>query len=83
VIIVKYEILPYERVRNLRIDKDLTQKEIAQLLGIKQNTYSQYEIGVLRYPAEVLIKLAIFYNTSIDYLVGITDIPDPYKRKQR
>lgn len=82
-IIVKYEILPYERVRNLRIDKDLTQKEIAQLLGIKQNTYSQYEIGVLRYPAEVLIKLAIFYNTSIDYLVGITDIPDPYKRKQR
>ena len=75
---MKYEILPYERIRNLRIDNNLTQKEIAGILKIKQNTYSQYEIGVLKYPVEALIKLAMFYNTSIDYLVGITDNPTPY-----
>jgi transcriptional regulator with XRE-family HTH domain len=79
---VKYEILPYERIRNLRIDKDLTQNDLAQMLGIKQNTYSQYEIGVLRYPLEIVIKLAYYYHTSVDYLVGITDNPDPYERKR-
>ena len=79
---MKYEILPYERIRNLRIDKDLTQKEVAQILGIKQNTYSQYEIGALKYPVEALIKLAKHYNTSIDYLLGQTDNPVPYERKK-
>ena len=78
---MKYEILPYERIRSLRIDKDITQKEVAQMLGVKQNTYSQYEIGVLKYPIEAIIKLAMFYGTSIDYLVGITDNPMPYARK--
>lgn len=77
---MKYEILPYERIRNLRIDRDLTQSTVAQMLGIKQNTYSQYETGVLRYPIDVLIKLALFYDTSIDYLVGIADSPAAYKR---
>lgn len=78
---MKYGILPYERIRNLRIDKNLTQSNIANILNIKQNTYSQYEIGILRYPVDVLIKLAMFYNTSIDYLVDITDNPNPYERK--
>ena len=77
---LRYEILPFERIRNLRLDKNLTQREVAQLLNVKQNTYSQYEVGVLRYPADVLIKLALFYHTSIDYLVGITDNPAPYER---
>lgn len=77
---MKYEILPYERIRNLRIDRDLTQEDIAQTLGIKQNTYSQYETGVLRYPVDVFVKLALFYNTSMDYLAGITDNPAAYKR---
>ena len=77
---MRYDALPYERIRNLRIDADLTQETIAQMLGVKQNTYSQYEIGVSRYPVEVLIKLAIFYNTSIDYLVGLTDESKPYAR---
>ena len=77
---MKYEILPYERIRNLRIDRDLTQDAVAHMLGIKQNTYSQYETGVLRYPIDVLIKLALFYDTSIDYLVGIADSPDAYNR---
>jgi transcriptional regulator with XRE-family HTH domain len=78
---MRYETLPYERIRNLRVDADLTQETVAQMLGVKQNTYSQYEIGVLRYPIEVLIKLALYHNTSIDYLVGLTDEPKPYKRK--
>ena len=56
---MKYEILPYERIRNLRIDRDLTQDAVAHMLGIKQNTYSQYETGVLRYPIDVLIKLIL------------------------
>lgn len=76
---MRYEQLPYERVRNLRIDKNLTQKDIAEYLDLKQNTYSQYEIGALKYPIEVLIKLARFYNTSVDYLLGLTDNPKPYE----
>ena len=77
---MRYETLPYERIRNLRVDADLTQEKVAQVLGVKQNTYSQYEIGVSRYPVEVLIKLAIFYGTSIDYLVNLTDEQKPYGR---
>jgi len=80
---MRYEVVPYERIRNLRIDADLTQENIAKMLGIKQNTYSQYEIGVLKYPIEVLMKLAAFYGTSIDYLVGLTDNPKPYARGKR
>jgi len=79
---MRYGILPYERIRNLRIDRNLTQSYIADILNIKQNTYSQYEIGTLRYPVEVLIKLALFYDTSIDYLAGITDDPKPYERNK-
>lgn len=79
---MRYEKLPYERIRNLRIDRNFTQKEIAKILNIKQNTYSQYEIGVLNYPIETLIKLAIFYDTSVDYLLGLTDNPTPYERSK-
>ena len=76
---MRYEVLKYERIRNLRIDNNITQKELANLLNLKQNTYSQYEIGVLNYPIDVLIKLAKFYNTSVDYLVGLTNEKRPYK----
>ena len=79
---MKYERLPYERIRNLRIDNNLTQNDIAEALNLKQNTYSQYEIGTLRYPIEVLIKLAKFHNTSVDYLLNLTDNPTPYERKR-
>ena len=75
------EILSYERIRNLRTDADLTQENVAQVLGVKQNTYSQYELGVLKYPIEALIKLALFYGTSVDYLLGLTDMKEPYPRK--
>ncbi len=67
------------RIRDLREDRDLTQKEIADLLHIKQNTYSQYENGHRQIPVDALIKLAQFYNTSVDYLLGRTDERKPYK----
>lgn len=68
----------YKRIRDMREDKDLTQKQMAEYLKIHQTTYSDYEIGNLNIPIEVLIKLAKFYDTSIDYLVGLTDNSKPY-----
>ena len=78
---MRYEMMKFENIRNLRIDNGYTQKQIAALLGISQNTYSQYEIGVLNYPVDALIKLADFYNVSIDYLLGRTAIKTPYPKK--
>lgn len=70
-----------ERLRDLREDRDLKQGEIAEFLMVTQTTYSRYENGVLGVPIDVLQKLAIYYNTSIDYLVGLTDDKDSYERK--
>lgn len=70
----------FRRIRDLREDKDLTQKEMAQMLQIHQTTYSDYELGNLNIPIDMLIKLADFYNTSIDFLVEHTDNPKPYKK---
>lgn len=78
---MRYEMMKFENIRNLRIDSGYTQKQIAALLGISQNTYSQYEVGVLNYPVDALIKLADFYNVSIDYLLGRTAIKTPYPKK--
>ena len=75
---MKYEILKYERIRSLRIDNNLTQREIADILGVKQNTYSQYEIGKISYPIDALPILAKFYKVSVDYLLGLTDKTKPY-----
>ena len=66
------------RLKDLREDADLTQSKIADYLHIRQNTYSQYENGQRQIPLELLIALAKFYHTSIDYLVGITDVKEPY-----
>ena len=68
-----------ERIRNLREDRDLKQKQLAEYLKIHQTTYSDYELGHLNVPIEILIKLAKLYDTSIDYIVGLTDNPKPYK----
>ena len=78
---MRYEIMEFENIRNLRIDGGYTQKEIGEYLGISQNTYSQYEIGVLRYPVDVIVKLADFYNVSTDYLLGRTGRKEPYPPK--
>ena len=79
---MRTEILKFERIRNMRIDKNLTQKQIAEVLNVKQNTYSQYEIGTLNYPIDALIKLAEYYKTSVDYLLGLTDEKTPYPRNK-
>ena len=63
----------YRRIRDLREDRDLTQKQVAQLLGMSQTGYSKYETGENDIPTAVLIKLADFYETSTDYLLGRTD----------
>ena len=69
------------RLRDLREDSDLTQSVLAKYLHIKQNTYSQYENGQRQIPLEMLVALAEFYDTSIDYIVGLTDERKPYPRK--
>ena len=65
----------YRHLRDLREDRDLNQKTVAQILGMSQTGYSKYETGENDIPTEVLIKLAEFYDTSIDYLLGVTDNP--------
>ena len=72
----------YQRIRDLREDNDKNQTEIAKMLGMSQTGYSKYETGENDIPTAVLIKLAHYYNTSIDYLLGETDEPEPYPKKQ-
>ena len=80
---MRTEILRFGRIRDMRTDRGLTQSQIAKLLHVSQNTYSQYEIGTTRFPLDVVIKLAEYYGVSVDYLVGLTDIPTPYPRKRK
>ena len=68
------------RLRDLREDNDLTQKEVAAYLGIDQRTYSNYETEKRSMPMEQYRSLAIFYKTSVEYLVGLTDSNEPYPR---
>lgn len=70
------------RLKDLREDRDLTQSYIADKLHIKQNTYSNYENGNREIPITALIKLALFYETSVDYILGLTDEQHPYPRKK-
>ena len=74
--------MKFKRLKDLREDKDLFQKDIAKVLQISQQYYSEYEKGNRTMPIEYLIKLSDFYETSIDYIVGITDEIRPYKRKR-
>lgn len=68
------------RIRDLREDADLTQKQIADYLLCDQSLYSKFERGERPFPLEYAIKLAEYYRTSIDYLVGLTNDPKPYPR---
>ena len=67
--------MKFTRLREIREDRDIKQKDIAKILNVSQNTYSQYENGIIQLTAESLIKLADFYNVSVDYLLGRTDTP--------
>lgn len=70
--------MKYPRIRDLREDHDLNQTQVAQMLNMSQTGYSKYEVGTNDIPTSVLIRLAQFYNTSIDYLLGQTDDPRRY-----
>ena len=72
----------YNRIRDLREDKDLTQTEIAKVLGMSQTGYSKYETGENDIPTAVLIKLSRFYGVSIDYMLGESDNPKRLGKKQ-
>lgn len=65
----------FKNLRSIREDKDIRQKDIAKVLNVSQNTYSQYENGVIALTAEVLLKLASYYDVSIDYLLDRTSNP--------
>ena len=70
----------YQRIRDLREDSDLTQTQMAGVLGCSQQTYSAYDQGQRMIPPEILTALARYYNTSVDYLLGLTDEKHPYPR---
>lgn len=69
----------FVRIRNLREDSDKTQKEVAEYLFCDQSLYSKYERGLRDVPVSIIIKLARLYNTSTDYILGLTDRKTPYK----
>ncbi len=77
----KGDVTMYRRIRDLREDHDLLQKDLAAYLQWTQVSYSHYELGKRDIPTDVLIRLAFFYKTSVDYLLGITDVAEPYPRK--
>ena len=79
---MRTEILKFGRIRDLRVDRGLTQREVAELLHVSQNTYSQYEIGTNRFPLQAEMILPQFNSTTIDYLVGHTEDPRPYPRRK-
>ena len=67
--------MAYRRIRDLREDRDLKQKQVAEFLNCSQQVYSNYELGQRDIPTDILIKLALFYNVSVDYILGLTNNP--------
>lgn len=70
-----------KRLKDLRQDRDLLQKDVAKIINTTQQVYSEYELGIRIIPLEKIDILATFYNTSIDYIVGRTNIKEPYKKR--
>ena len=68
----------YKRIRDLREDHDLKQKQLAEFLNCSQQVYSNYELGQRDIPTDILIKLSIFYKVSTDYILGLTDNPNKF-----
>lgn len=73
----------FPRLRDLREDHDLSQEQISAYLGMKQPQYSRYERGIRDVPTDILIKLALYYKTSTDYILGLTNDPLPYRQSNR
>ena len=72
----------YRRIRDLREDRDFTHKQLGEAVGVSQRTYAYYESGQRMLTPQVLCALAKFHNTSVDYLLELTDDPRPYPRKR-
>lgn len=72
--------MQYKRIRDLREDHDLTQKEVGEYIFMAQTTYSRYERGTVPFSADMLCSLADLYQVSVDYLLGRTDNPAPYEK---
>jgi len=72
----------YRRIRDLREDRDWTQKQVAKFLNCSQQVYSNYELGQRDIPTQMLLALSKLHNTSVDYLLGNTDNPVPYRDKK-
>lgn len=72
-----------DNLRALREDRDIRQKTMAEMLRVHQTTYSDYELGRLNVPNDILIKLACYFDTSVDYILGLTDEMKPYPRKKK
>lgn len=70
------------RLKELRTENNYTQEFVAKTLNIKQNTYSQYENGLREIPLECLVRLSALYDTSVDYILNLTDEETPYPRKK-
>lgn len=71
-----------QRLKDFREDKDISQKKMAEILNVAQTTYSDYELGKINIPLNTLKKPALFFDTSIDYLLELTDVSKPYPRKK-
>ena len=71
-----------QRLKDFREDKDISQKKMAEILNVAQTTYSDYELGKINIPLNTLKKLSLFFDTSIDYLLELTDVSKPYPRKK-
>lgn len=69
------------RIRNIREDKDLLQKDIAKVINVNQRTYSNYELGIRKIPIESLIELAKFYNVDMNYICGVSDELRPFPQQ--
>ena len=73
----------YYRLKELRDDKELNQKQMGKILGMSQTGYSKYETGENDIPTQILLKLSEFHHTSIDYILNATDIKEPYPRNKK
>lgn len=73
----------FKRIRDLREDKDLSQQQVADHLGCSQRVYSNYERGEVRIPPDILIELSVMHETSVDYLLELTDEKKPYPRQTK
>ena len=73
--------MEFTRIRDMREDNDLTQKDISKILNVAQRTYSGYENGTRNIPIQLIIKLAAYYKVSVDYLLGLTNIKTAYSKE--